>query len=91
MAEKPQIIVPGNLKGAVPNNIVTDTSYVYDDPWELTQREINEIFKDRIDVIQELAEISIEGGIKRNPLPHWPQHSTLGETSRWPGHKEEGF
>ena len=29
--------------------------------------------------------------LKRNPMPHWPQHSPLGEASRWPGHKEEGF
>ena len=59
---RPPILIPGNLKGSVPRHIVAKTDYIYDDPWDKTQREINEEFDQRITDIQELAEISIEGG-----------------------------
>ena len=29
--------------------------------------------------------------LKRNRLPHQPQHSTLGAASRWPDHRSRGF
>ena len=62
MSETPKVIIPGNLKGSVPENIVTDALYILDSSRAKNQKVINDEFEQRIDDIQELAEISIEGG-----------------------------
>ncbi len=59
---RPPIFIPGNLKGSVPENIVTDALYILDSSRAKNQKVINDEFEQRIDDIQELAEISIEGG-----------------------------
>lgn len=62
MSDTPKVIIPGNLKGSVPENIVTDALYILDSSRAKNQKVINDEFEQRIDDIQELAEISIEGG-----------------------------